>query len=67
MKRKGKVLHGWEHETTEAKVEWFLTLSPQQRYEMLVTWMDFLRAVRKDDINLDDWRSYQTVQVIKCP
>lgn len=66
LKDKGhQVLHGFEHETMEAKIESFLKLTPAQRYLQMAEFSQFLRKLKRPEVSLDDYKSFGRVQILK--
>ncbi|NIR47237.1 hypothetical protein GWO43_01975 [candidate division KSB1 bacterium] len=64
---KHRVLHGFEHETFEAKIENFLRLSPAERYMQMAELSQFLRKLNRPEVNLDDYKSFRKIQILKQP
>ncbi len=51
----------------EAKIESFLKLSPAERYLQMAEFSQFLRKLNKPEVNLDDFKSFGSVQLLKQP
>lgn len=64
-KKKHQVLYGFEHETLEAKIESFLCLSPAERYIQMAEFSQFLRKLKRPEVNPDDFKSFRNVQILK--
>lgn len=47
MPLKPKVLYGFEHETIEAKIRSFLTLTPAERIKTMMEFMEFTAAIER--------------------
>ena len=47
MPIKPKVLYGFEHETTEAKIRRFLQLTPEERLKSMIEFMEFAQTVER--------------------
>ena len=66
-KLKYKISYGFENETYEAKIESFLKLSPAERYLQMAEFSQFLRALKRPEVNPDDFKSFKRVQILKQP
>ncbi|MFQ5865715.1 MAG: hypothetical protein ACE5IW_10840 [bacterium] len=65
--KKHRVLYGFENETLDAKIESFLRLSQAERYFQMAEFSQFLRKLKKPEVNLDDLKSFRRVQILKQP
>lgn len=63
MKR--NVLYGWRYEGLWEKTKWFLTLTPLQRYQTMLSMQDlFFTANPTKRFKHDSRKSFKTVQVL---
>lgn len=61
------VSHSFEDESIEAKVEWYMQKSPNERMQDALAWLEFAQALCKVELPDDDRSSFTTVQNLKLP
>lgn len=60
------ISHSFEDESIEAKIEWYMQKTPNERMRDALEWLEFVRQICKVELP-DDRSSFTTVQVLKLP
>lgn len=61
------IAEGFAEESLEAKLQWFLTKTPNERMRDALEWLAFTDKLRQTEPPDDDRSTFTTVQILERP